>query len=75
MDTRVEITAKYISNIITRRALNGKLTFISSVLRFDELSNKYSSELSNLLNNNYQIIQINNNLSTGKEDSNERGYY
>lgn len=75
MDTRVETTAKYISNIITRRALNGKLTFISSVLRFDELSNKYGSELSNLLNNNYQIMQLNNNSNVGKEDNNERGYY
>ena len=75
-DTRNDLTARFLSNIITRRAINGKLTFLSSTLKVDELNNKYGNELSSLFNSNYKILNLNKESNIGKEtNTNGRGYY
>ena len=75
-DTRNDLTARFLSNIITRRAINGKLTFLSSTLKVDELNNKYGNELSSLFNSNYKILNLNKESNIGKEtNANGRGYY
>ena len=75
-DTRNDLTAKFLSNIITKRAINGKLTFLSSALRVDEINNKYGNELSSLFKTNYKILNLEKECNNGEGlSANDRGYY
>ena len=75
-DTRNDLTAKFLSNIITKRAINGKLTFLSSTLRVDEINNKYGNELSSLFKTNYKILNLEKECNNGEGlSTNGRGYY
>ena len=63
MDSRSEITSRLISNIITNRTFNNKLTFLSSTLRTGEIGSKYGEEFLEILKNDYKIISLNNVIS------------
>ena len=75
MDSRSEITSRLISNIITNRTFNNKLTFLSSTLRTGEIGSKYGEEFLEILKNDYKIISLNNVISNGNGVDDTNGYY
>ena len=56
--TRTEQTAKYLTNSITDRSFNGKLTILSSTMLLDEILTKYEQSFVNTLKQEFKVLKL-----------------